>query len=53
MIGDKDLLFDEAVVHDLSSHGDDVQIEVVPGAGHFLPEEAPDLVRDRVLAFLA
>ena len=53
MIGDHDHLFDEEVVHALSSHGDDVQIEVVPGAGHFLPEEAPDLVRDRVLAFLA
>ncbi len=53
MIGDKDPLFDEPVVHDLSSHGDDVQIEVVPGAGHFLPEETPELVRDCVLSFLA
>ena len=53
MIGDGDLLFDEQLVNELPSHGDQVQTEVVPGAGHFVPEEAPDLVRDRVLSFLA
>lgn len=53
MIGDRDPLFDEEVVNDLPNHGDDVQIEIVRGAGHFVPEEAPDLVRDRVLALLA
>jgi pimeloyl-ACP methyl ester carboxylesterase len=52
MIGDGDPLFDLEAVNALSSHGDRVQTEVVPGAGHFLPEEKPDLVRDRVLAFL-
>ncbi len=53
MIGDRAPLFDEQFVNELSSHGDDVQTEVVPGAGHFLPEEQPDLVRDRVLVFLS
>jgi pimeloyl-ACP methyl ester carboxylesterase len=31
---------------------DDMTLEHVPGAGHFLPEEVPDLVRERVLGFL-
>jgi pimeloyl-ACP methyl ester carboxylesterase len=33
-------------------HADDMTLEHVPGVGHFLPEEAPDLVRERVLEFL-
>ena len=33
-------------------HGDDFQIELVPGTGHFIPEERHDLVADRILAFL-
>ncbi len=53
MIGDRDPLFDEEAVNALPSHGDDVRTEVIRGAGHFLPEEAPDLVRDQLLSFLA
>jgi pimeloyl-ACP methyl ester carboxylesterase len=34
------------------SHGDDFEIELVPGCGHFIAEERPDLVADRVLGFL-
>jgi pimeloyl-ACP methyl ester carboxylesterase len=33
-------------------HADDMTLEEVPGAGHFLPEEVPDLIRERVLEFL-
>ena len=33
-------------------HGDDFEIELVPGCGHFIAEERPDLVADRVLGFL-
>jgi pimeloyl-ACP methyl ester carboxylesterase len=33
-------------------HADDMTLEHVPGIGHFLPEEAPDLVLERVLGFL-
>jgi pimeloyl-ACP methyl ester carboxylesterase len=32
-------------------HADDMTLEKVEGAGHFLPEETPDLVRERVLDF--
>lgn len=31
----------------------DMQIHELPGAGHFLPEEAPDAVVERALAFFA
>jgi pimeloyl-ACP methyl ester carboxylesterase len=34
------------------AHADDMTLEKVPGAGHFLPEEEPDLIRERVLEFL-
>jgi pimeloyl-ACP methyl ester carboxylesterase len=34
------------------AHADDMTLEKVAGAGHFLPEEEPELVRDRVLDFL-
>jgi pimeloyl-ACP methyl ester carboxylesterase len=33
-------------------HADDMTLEKVPGVGHFLPEEVPDLLRERVLEFL-
>jgi len=33
-------------------HADDMTLEKVPGVGHFLPEETPDLLRERVLEFL-
>jgi pimeloyl-ACP methyl ester carboxylesterase len=33
-------------------YADDMTFERVPGVGHFLPEEAPELVRERVLDFL-
>ena len=34
-------------------HGEDAAYEIVPGAGHFLPEERPALVAERALALLA
>ena len=53
LMGDGDPLFDEPQLHALRNHGDDVRAELIAGAGHFLPEESPEAVRDRVLAHLA
>jgi pimeloyl-ACP methyl ester carboxylesterase len=32
-------------------HADDMQVELVEGCGHFIADEAPDLVADRAVAF--
>jgi len=34
-------------------HADDMAVEVLPGVGHFVPEEAPDAVVDRARALFA
>jgi pimeloyl-ACP methyl ester carboxylesterase len=34
-------------------HGDDFAIELVPGCGHFIPEERPEVVADRILGFMS
>lgn len=52
MVGSKDLLFYEGLVDEPASHADDYRGEVVRDIGHFIPEEAPELLRERVLGFL-
>ncbi len=53
LMGAADPLCDEPQVHALRDHGDRVSTEVIPGAGHFLPEEAPAAVAERVSAHLS
>jgi pimeloyl-ACP methyl ester carboxylesterase len=54
LVGDDDLLFYEGLVDEPVPHADaDYRGEVLRGVGHFIPEEAPDLLRERVLGFLA
>jgi pimeloyl-ACP methyl ester carboxylesterase len=54
LIGRGDLFLEEGVVDQARPHADaDYAGEVVPDVNHFVPEEAPELLRDRVLAFLA
>jgi pimeloyl-ACP methyl ester carboxylesterase len=53
MVGDEDLLFYEGLVDEPAPHADaDYRGEVLQGVGHFVADEAPDLLRERVLGFL-
>jgi len=52
LIGERDPL-GARLAADFERHGADASWEVVPGAGHFLPEERPELVSERALALLA
>jgi pimeloyl-ACP methyl ester carboxylesterase len=49
LVGEHDLLFYEEMVEEQAAHVDDYAGEVLRGVGHFIPEEAPDPLRDRVL----
>ena len=53
IVGRDEPLYHEGMATEAAPHADDYAGEVLPGVGHFLPEEAPDLLRDRVLSFLA
>jgi pimeloyl-ACP methyl ester carboxylesterase len=49
--GEKDRVVPAQFYSGVERHADDIRVEVVPEAGHYLPEERPDYVADRVLEF--
>ena len=54
MVGDEDLLFYDGIVDEPAPHADtDYHGEVLRGVGHFIPDEVPDLLRERVLGLLS
>jgi pimeloyl-ACP methyl ester carboxylesterase len=54
LVGSEDRLFYEELVNEPIPHADaDYRGEVLRGVGHFLADEAPDLLRERVLGFLS
>jgi pimeloyl-ACP methyl ester carboxylesterase len=53
LIGTGDLFYEDDILDQARPHADaDYAGEAVPDAKHFLPEEAPELVRERVLGFM-
>jgi pimeloyl-ACP methyl ester carboxylesterase len=53
LVGDEDRLFYEGLVDEPVPHADaPYEGEVLRGIGHFVADEAPDLLRERVLGFL-
>jgi pimeloyl-ACP methyl ester carboxylesterase len=53
LVGDRDPLYYPELVEEQAAHIDDYRGESLSGVGHFIPEEAPDVVSERVLGFLS
>lgn len=50
--GDGDRAVRTPVVRGYEPYADDMRVELIPGAGHFVLDEEPELVARRLLAFL-
>jgi pimeloyl-ACP methyl ester carboxylesterase len=53
LFGEEDGVIRPYQLRGYEPHADRMQLELVPGAGHFIAEEAPDLVADRALEFFS
>jgi pimeloyl-ACP methyl ester carboxylesterase len=53
LVGEKDPIIDVRENEFLRTHASDLLFEAVPSAGHFLPEESPDWIRERLLDYFA
>jgi pimeloyl-ACP methyl ester carboxylesterase len=53
LIGEKDIFHSPGFEDLLRSNVDNIELEPIAGASHFIAEEKPELVRERVLDFLA
>jgi pimeloyl-ACP methyl ester carboxylesterase len=53
LFGANDLYVTPKALPGFEAHADDMQLEMVPDAGHFIVDEKPDLVARRALAFLS
>jgi pimeloyl-ACP methyl ester carboxylesterase len=51
LLGEGDPVIKPEILEHARPHADDLEIEVVPGVGHFIADEAGDLVAERALAF--
>jgi pimeloyl-ACP methyl ester carboxylesterase len=52
LFGEADLALSPKLLDGYESHADDMRIELVPGCGHFIVDERPELVVQRTLEFL-
>ena len=50
LFGTNDAAISPALLRGMESHGDDLEVELVDGSGHFIAEERPELVADRARA---
>lgn len=51
LFGARDLGISKTLLRDYEPHADDMAVELVSDSGHFLPDEKPELVAERALAF--
>jgi pimeloyl-ACP methyl ester carboxylesterase len=52
LCGSRDLAIPTRILREHAAQADALQLELVSDAGHFIVDERPDLVADRILAFL-
>ena len=52
LFGEDDFALRPELLAGYEHHADDMRVELVPGCGHFIADERPDLVADRAKAFL-
>jgi pimeloyl-ACP methyl ester carboxylesterase len=53
LYGEDDLVVGESAFARAHEHADSLRVERIPGAAHFIPEEAPEAVLRHLLPFLA
>jgi pimeloyl-ACP methyl ester carboxylesterase len=53
LFGKKDLLYDPHVEQILRRNADQVEVEAIDGASHFIAEERPELIAERIRDFFA
>ncbi|HEX8856536.1 MAG TPA: alpha/beta hydrolase [Thermoleophilaceae bacterium] len=51
VFGTKDIFIPTSLLRGYEDHADDMLVEYVPDAGHFIADEKPDLVTDRIESF--
>ncbi len=53
LFGTDDFAISTDLIEGYESHADEMRVELVPGCGHFIADERPDLVGERAVEFLA
>jgi pimeloyl-ACP methyl ester carboxylesterase len=53
LFGDRDFAVHPDLAAEATARAVDYRLELVPGVGHFITDEAPDLVRERLTALVA
>jgi len=53
VFGEDDVALHPSLLAGWEKHADNMEVELVPGCGHFIADERPQLVADRARAFLA
>jgi pimeloyl-ACP methyl ester carboxylesterase len=53
LFGEDDFALKPDLLDGYQGHADDMRVELVPGCGHFIADERPELVADRAVEFLA
>lgn len=53
LVGERDAVIPTRAVREQAAGADALELELVPEAGHFIVDEAPELVADRTLGFFA